>query len=317
MTNAPWQKWLKEHPSRDVYDKNPDKVTKLCAGVSSATARFEKLAKNKNLVVLSRAQIGNKLNTTFQHSVVGVPITPEDLHYVALSGLTHTSGIELDPNSFLKQTAAKHVPNTLDLMKLTKVEEVLDLKSKSTFQKRKINCFAILPPSMAETALKPNMSPQEALVAIVDFIKASATPPTVTPDASAADPTDTDDTLKSMGEPFEDTLRFLWASVHHQSSIEPPKFGNLQDEDSTTWFNTINASVQPAPSAPTMVDLTGGTSNTHKTHDGAVTAMTKLSESMIKHQEAVIRSQEEKSDPKLKAWNKLPAIQQNIILLEE
>ena len=43
--------------------------------------------------------------------------------------------------------------------------------------------------------------------------------------------------------------------------------------------------------------------------------MTKLSESMIKHQEAVIRSQEEKSDPKLKAWNKLPAIQQNIILL--
>ena len=64
-----------------------------------------------------------------------------------------------------------------------------------------------------------------------------------------------------------------------------------------------------------MGDLTGGTASTLKHDDGAVTAMTKLSESMIKHQEAVIRSQEEKSDPKRKAWNKLPAIQQNIILL--
>ena len=135
---------------------------------------------------------------------------------------------------------------------------------------------------MAEAALKPNMSPQEALVAIVDYIKASATPPTDTPDTSAAaDPTDTDTTLKAMGEPFDDTLRFLWASVHHQSSIESPRFGNLQDDDSTTWFNTINASVQPAPSAPPIVDLTGGTSSTHKTHDGAVTAMTKLSESLV------------------------------------
>ena len=49
--------------------------------------------------------------------------------------------------------------------------------------------------------------------------------------------------------------------------------------------------------------------------DGAITAMTKLSECMVKHQEAVLKHQEEKKDTRQKAWTKLPAIQKNIILL--
>ena len=46
-----------------------------------------------------------------------------------------------------------------------------------------------------------------------------------------------------------------------------------------------------------------------------MTAMTKLSESMVKHQEAVTRAQEERKDTRLKAWTKLSSIQKNIIIL--
>ena len=49
--------------------------------------------------------------------------------------------------------------------------------------------------------------------------------------------------------------------------------------------------------------------------DNAMTAMIKLSESMVRYQEATAKVQESKSDSRLKAWNKLPCIQQNIILL--
>ena len=44
-------------------------------------------------------------------------------------------------------------------------------------------------------------------------------------------------------------------------------------------------------------------------------AITRLSDSMIKHQEAALKNQEEKSDSRVKAWRRLPKITQNIILL--
>ena len=48
---------------------------------------------------------------------------------------------------------------------------------------------------------------------------------------------------------------------------------------------------------------------------GAISAMTKLSTSMIKHQEAAIEAQEGKSDSRMKAWRRLPQIQQIVIIL--
>lgn len=66
----------------------------------------------------------------------------------------------------------------------------------------------------------------------------------------------------------------------------------------------------------TTIDLTSNPNNQGALNqDGAITAMTKLSECMVKHQEAVLRNQEEKKDTRLKAWHKLPEIQKNIILL--
>ena len=43
--------------------------------------------------------------------------------------------------------------------------------------------------------------------------------------------------------------------------------------------------------------------------------MTKLSESTIKHQKAALKHQENKDDKRMKAWKKLPRIQQNVLLL--
>ena len=43
--------------------------------------------------------------------------------------------------------------------------------------------------------------------------------------------------------------------------------------------------------------------------------MTKLSASMIKHQEATLKSQKEKGDNHMKAWRRLQKIQQHVIVL--
>ena len=48
---------------------------------------------------------------------------------------------------------------------------------------------------------------------------------------------------------------------------------------------------------------------------GAITAMTKLSERIIRHQENATKHQQEKEDNRLKSWKKLPKIQQDILLL--
>ena len=116
---ATWLKWLNGHASRAVYDSNPDKVTKLCGGVANASSKFEKLSNNKNLVLLTRAPFGKKCQATFFHSVVGVPITPEDLHYVALSNMKHGVGVELQPDEIFKASPAIHLPSLLDLMNVS------------------------------------------------------------------------------------------------------------------------------------------------------------------------------------------------------
>ena len=49
--------------------------------------------------------------------------------------------------------------------------------------------------------------------------------------------------------------------------------------------------------------------------NGANSAMAKLSESLVKNQEAAFKANKEKTDNTLKFWRKFPKIQQDIILL--
>ena len=81
-----WIQWLDTHGTRRVYDENPTRVLDLCKDGATVLAKFETLARSKNVVLLTKAAMGNKLQTTFYHSVVGVPIRPEEQHYVAMSG---------------------------------------------------------------------------------------------------------------------------------------------------------------------------------------------------------------------------------------
>ena len=154
------------------------------------------------------------------------------------------------------------------------------------------------------------MSPQEVMLAIVEQIKA-----VTDSSSSTAAATNTDPILKTMGAPYEYVLRFIWAAFHHDTIIQPPKAGQIQDKDASVWAKETLEIVNPALKKKETVDLTSPGNPSLVNHDGAVTAMTKLSECMVKHQEAVLWNQEEKGDTRLKAWNKLPSIQKNIILL--
>ena len=56
----------------------------------------------------------------------------------------------------------------------------------------------------------------------------------------------------------------------------------------------------------TAVDLTG--TNTYGMTNGAITAMTKLSNSMIAQQTVALKKQEENDDTSLKSWRRLPKL---------
>ena len=64
---------------------------------------------------------------TFFHSVVDLPILPDDLHFVARLAPKGT-GIEMDPKSNLIQTAAMHTPSLGDMMKVENEEGIGNLQ---------------------------------------------------------------------------------------------------------------------------------------------------------------------------------------------
>ena len=72
------------------------------------------------------------------------------------------------------------------------------------------------------------------------------------------------------------------------------------------------------PSPQAVVDLVNGPNsqgNGSLSDHGASVALSKLADSICTYQQATIRNQAEKDDNRLKAWRRLPKIQQNIILL--
>ena len=93
--------------------------------------------------------------------------------------------------------------------------------------------------------------------------------------------------------------------------ISSPTMNSLQDADTIEWETSTLSSIFPTP-APAAANsgLPNSTADA-----GAISAMTKLSESMIVHQKAALKHQESKDDNRTKAWNKLLRIQQNVLLL--
>ena len=89
----------------------------------------------------------------------------------------------------------------------------------------------------------------------------------------------------------------------------------FQDDATIAWDEATKNEFIPTTKKTVTLDLTGTVKSPVLSHDGAISAMTKLSACMIKHQEAELRFKEEKADSRLKSWKKLPGIQQNVLLL--
>ena len=109
ISNAGWEKWLNKQASHPVYQVNLVKVTQLRSGVSNTTFKFEKLASNKILVPLTKAQLGEKYQSNFLHYVVGV----------TKIGMGVGAGDELRPDSLFVMSSAEYVPFIVDVIKVT------------------------------------------------------------------------------------------------------------------------------------------------------------------------------------------------------
>jgi hypothetical protein len=88
----------------------------------------------------------------------------------------------------------------------------------------------------------------------------------------------------------------------------PPEVG-LTNAKTVEWEKATKTQALPQDPRVNTVDLTGPQDSS------SATAMTKLAESIMAHQEASLKHKEEKTDPRIKAWNRLPMIQRNVILL--
>ena len=218
-------------------------------------AKFKLLAENKNQVLLTKAAFGNKCQATYFHSIVGIPINPDETHHVALLGMESGDGVEVDPKTLFSTTTARHVPTLLQLMKIKSKEDLDSLTSPSSGTKKKVNSFAVLTPELAETCQGTNMDTSDIITAIVEQIKTSRIkfageespvveiqsdeeeergqsdesdseeePERVPKKKSAKAAQSADNILKVVSAPYEEVLRFLWASYHLQDTINPPKW---------------------------------------------------------------------------------------------
>ena len=304
-------KWLSNHDTYATYNALPKEMTKLYDG-TDAVANFDKLVKAKNLVMLTKAPMGGKCQVTFLHSTVGIPLVPKDLHYVARVGMKNGMGVEVDPASIFLSTAGKYKPDILEMMKVSSEAEFGNLKANTNVTKRKFNCFCVLTPVLAHAIQKTDMTYANIMVAVVEHLKLNIPQPAAA-GATAAPQETEDEILLKMAEPYESILYFLWSCQHLEKDIKVPTMVALQDDDTLKWDETTRAQFITPPK-PTTIDLSS-TMQTSDLSSGAISAMKKLSASMIKHQEAAIKAQEEKSDSRMKAWRRLPQIQQNVILL--
>ena len=109
------------HTTKGAYDKNPDKVKDLLNG-SVGIGKFKKLTLSKNVIILSSHTLGVKLQATFLHSVVGVPIFPRILGWI------FGTGIEVDPKTMFRSTPSVNVPSILEMMKIGSEDDFVNLK---------------------------------------------------------------------------------------------------------------------------------------------------------------------------------------------
>ena len=211
----------------------------LCNG-ADAIKNFEKLARAKNLDLLTKSPMDGKCQATFLHSTVGTPLVPKDLHYVARVGMKNGMVMEVDPTSLFLLTAANHKPYLVDLMKLPSAAEFGNLKPKTNGDKKKFKCFCVLTSALAHMIQKNDMTYVNIMVAIAEYLKLSIPQPAAAEEA-AAPPETEDEIVLEMAKPYEDILYFLWACHHLEKEVKVPTIVVLQDDAILCWEETTRA----------------------------------------------------------------------------
>ena len=134
-------------------------MDKLCRRSFNAKSKFEKLSDNTNNVLLTRAAIGKKYQTTFVHSIVDVPILSAGMYCVARSNMKAGTSIKLDHDSLFKDTSAIRAPTILELIKVKTEEKFKNLVASTSVTSNKLSYYAVLTPSLAEAFQYSNMRP--------------------------------------------------------------------------------------------------------------------------------------------------------------
>ena len=155
---------------------------KLCNSTNSVQ-NFEDMSKCKNISLLTKVPRGAIIQLSFYHSVVGICIMPDQLHYVARIEYEAGIGVAMDPKSTFRYTTATHVPTIMNMMKITTDDEFLALEGDKSKQKKKLKTYAVLTPAITKAVEALDKTPSGAFIAVVNYLK------TIMP---TSDSTDTD-----------------------------------------------------------------------------------------------------------------------------
>ena len=167
----------------------------------------------------------------------------------------------------------------VDMMKVTSMEELTTLTVDVTKAKRKCHDYALVTPLLAEAIQTTDMNITSVLTKVVEIIKDLITPPA---EGSAAE--DEDAIITRVSAPYNSLLYFLWDCHKFPKEVASPPMQAIEDEALLAWEkeSRVNA-LGGANQAP--IDLSGTNRDTRMA-DGAITAMLKLSTSMITNQAA-------------------------------
>ena len=171
-----YTKWLNDHATYDTYNTHPIAVKTLC-DVTDTTENFDKLSKAKSLVLLTKAPMGEKFKNTFLHSIVNIPIIPDDLRYVAKVGMNAGTGMEIEPKLLFLSISDKYKPDLIDPMKFYSRTEFINLKANEKTANMRFKCFCILFPAL-EQAIQTTYMTYEDIITMFQHIKLSLPPPT-------------------------------------------------------------------------------------------------------------------------------------------
>ena len=111
----PSAKWLNDHILKDNYNASPAKVKEIL-GSNNSAQNFEGLTHHKNLVLLMKSPIGAKIQASFYHSSIGIPIIQDKLNHLARIGIMTGTSMIVELESLLQISTAVHKSDIVDML---------------------------------------------------------------------------------------------------------------------------------------------------------------------------------------------------------